>query len=90
MRSLALAANGADPAESVFGFLLDRDARPGGICLHPMRSLRSRPGKFPGNMETSVRKSLADSLFHCMADTLSGMLLDMLVLCFLCLNLYIR
>ena len=78
MCSLALAANGADPGSGpVFGFLLDRDASPGGVCLHPMRSLRSRPGKFPGDMETAVRKSLADSLFHCMADTLSGMLLDM-------------
>lgn len=78
MYSLALAASGADPRSGpVFGFLLDRDARPGGICLHPMCSLRSRLGKFPGDMETAVRKSLADSLFHCVADTLSGMLLDM-------------
>ena len=78
MCSLALAANGADPGSGpVFGFLLDRDASPGGVCLHPMRSLRSRPGKFPGDMETAVRKSLADSLFHCMDDHLSGMLLVM-------------
>ena len=77
MCSLALAANGADPAGSVFGFLLDRDACPGGTCLHPVLSLRPRLGEFPSNMETAVRKSLADSLFHCVADTLSGMLLDM-------------
>ena len=80
MRSLALDANGADPRSGpVFGFLLDRDARPGGICLHPMCSLRSRPGKFPGDMETAVRKSLADSSFHCVADHLSGLLLVMAV-----------
>ena len=79
MCPLALSANEADPAGSVFGFLLDRDACPGGTCLHPVLSLRPRLGKFPGNMETAVRKSLADSSFHCVADHLSGMLLVMAV-----------
>ena len=78
MRSLALDANGADPGSGpVFGFLLDRDASPDATCLHSGLSLCPCLGKFPGDMETAVRKGLADSLFHCMADHLSGMLLDM-------------
>ena len=78
MCSLALAANGVDPGSGpVFGYLLDRDACPGGTCLHPVLSLRPRLGEFPGNMETAVRKSLADSFFHCVADHLSGLLLVM-------------
>ena len=78
MRSLALAANGADPGSGpVFGFLLDRDASPDATCLHSGLSLCPCLGKFPGDMETAVQKGLADSLFHCMADHLSGMLLDM-------------
>ena len=77
MCSLAMAANGADPAGPVFGFLLDRDACPGGTCLHPVLSLRPRLGEFPDNMETAAQKSLAKSDLHRVADHLSGLLLVM-------------
>ena len=76
MRSLALPATGADPGSGpVFRFKLDRAACRCGTCLHSGMCIRPRLGEFPGNMETAVRKSLAESSFFRLADHLSSLLL---------------